>query len=217
MMEGLVGEAGNFRNANVGVYAGERLIHIGTPAKYVPDLIAKLMTWLKETKLHPLVKNCIFQYEFEFIHPFSDGNGRMGRLWQSLILKKWKGIFAWLPVETLVYENQEEYYNVLGSADRDGDSTAFVEFMLRMIRDALREISESQNPDVVVNVAANVVANEDKVIDLLRQDGRLTAKVLASLLKLTQRQVQRILAVLKEDNKIIRHGASKNGYWEVLD
>ena len=219
MMEGLVEEAGRFRSGNVGVYAGDQLIHAGTPARYVPDLMAQLMTWLKESKYHPLVKCCIFHYEFEFIHPFEDGNGRTGRLWQSLILQKWNELFAWLPVETLVHENQEEYYRVLQAADNAGDSTEFVEFMLGMIRDALKELIENQNQvgnqHVAVNVVRNVVTNEDKVLALLRQDGRLTAKVLASSLGLTQRQVQRILANLKEEKKIIRHGASKNGYWEV--
>ena len=221
MMEGLTKEAGVFRSGNVGVFAGDQLVHAGTPAKYVPELMAQLMTWLKESKYHPLVKSCIFHYEFEFIHPFADGNGRTGRLWQSLILQKWNDIFAWLPVETLVHENQEEYYRVLQKADRVGDSTEFVEFMLGMIRDALKEVRNNQIAEgvqnVVVNVARNVVTNEDKVLALLRQDGKLTAKVLASSLGLTQRQVQRILANLKEEKKIIRHGASKNGYWEVTD
>lgn len=213
LMDGLVKEAGNFRSGNVGVYAGDQLIHVGTPAKYVPDLMAQLMTWLKKSKLHPLVKSCIFHYEFEFIHPFADGNGRTGRLWQSLILQNWKDIFALLPVETLVHEHQEEYYDVLRRADSAGDSTGFVEFMLRMIRDALREVSESQNRDVAVNV----VTNEDKILALLRQDGKLTANALASSLGLAQRQVQRILANLKKAKRIVRHGASKNGYWEVTE
>ena len=137
-----------------------------------------------------------------------------------------------MPVETLVHEHQEEYYRVLQRSDQKGDSTEFVEFMLGMIRDALKELSENQNrgktaTDVVVNVARNVVVNvvrndavnvavnEDKVLALLAQDGRLTAKVLASTLRVTQRQIQRILAKLKQEQKIIRHGASKNGYWEV--
>ena len=168
MMNGLVKEAGVFRSGNVGVYAGTELIHAGTPAKYVPDLMQQLFTWLKESKYHPLVKSCIFHYEFEFIHPFQDGNGRMGRLWQSLILQKWKYIFTWLPVETLVYENQEEYYKVLQSADNKGDSTEFVEFMLGMLRDALREISTTQNEnDVVTNVVINVVTNEGNAAILL--------------------------------------------------
>ena len=218
MMNGLVKEAGVFRSGNVGVYAGTELIHAGTPAKYVPDLMQQLFTWLKESKYHPLVKSCIFHYEFEFIHPFQDGNGRMGRLWQSLILQKWKDIFTWLPVETLVYENQEEYYKVLQSADNKGDSTEFVEFMLGMIRDALREISTTQNEnDVVTNVVINVVTNEDKVLSILKQDGKMSATMLANSIGITQRQAQRILSKLKDEGKILRHGANKNGYWEVID
>ena len=224
MMEGLVKEAGMFRSGNVGVYDGDRLIHAGTPSRYVPELVAQLMAWLKKSKYHPLVKSCIFHYEFEFIHPFADGNGRIGRLWQSLILQKWNDIFTWLPVETLVHENQEEYYRVLKLADNAADSTEFVAFMLGMIRDALKGLSENQlrenqnrdgGQNVAINVAVNVVTNEDKVIALLRQDGRLTARILASSLGLTQRQVQRIIAKLKKEGKVVRHGASKNGYWVV--
>lgn len=218
MMEGLVKEAGTFRSGNVGVYAGTKLIHAGTPAKHVPDLMKQLFEWLKESKYHPLVKSCIFHYEFEFIHPFQDGNGRTGRLWQSLILQKWKEIFAWLPVETLIHENQEEYYNVLQVADNSGESTVFVEFMLKMICDALREISETQNEkNVVTNVARNVVTNEEKVLSLLRQDGSMSAKQLAISIGIAQRQAQRILSKLKESGMIIRHGATKNGYWEVVE
>ena len=218
LMDGLVKEAGTFRSGNVGVYAGTELIHAGAPSKYVPDLIRQLFSRLKESKFHPLVKSCIFHYEFEFIHPFQDGNGRMGRLWQSLILQKWKDIFAWLPVETLVYENQQAYYNVLGHADDQGDSTEFVEFMLGMIRDALQEISKVQNEhNVVINVAKNVVTNEDKVISLLKQDNSLSANMLADSLGITQRQAQRILSKLKDEGKLLRHGANKNGYWEVIN
>lgn len=214
MMGGLVREAGTFRSGNVGVYAGTELIHAGTPAKYVPDLMAQLFRWLKQSNYHPLVKSCIFHYEFEFIHPFTDGNGRMGRLWQSLILQKWKKIFAWIPVETLVYENQDEYYQILQQADRVGDSTKFVEFMLEMIRNALREISNATN--VATNVVTNVVTNEEKILTLLKQDASMSASMLSVAVGITPRQAQRILARLKEKGKIIRHGATKNGYWEVL-
>ena len=218
MMEGLVKEAGSFRRGNVGVYAGTDLIHVGTLAKYVPDLMNQLFTWLKQSKYHPLVKSCVFHYEFEFIHPFADGNGRIGRLWQSLILQNWKEVFAWIPVETLVYENQEEYYKVLQKADNVGDSTEFVEFMLGMIRNALKEISETQNrTNVATNVGINAVTNEGKIIALLRQDGNMSANMLSVSVGVTERQVQRILAKLKAEGKIIRHGANKNGYWEVID
>lgn len=221
MMAGLVKEAGVFRSGNVGVFAGTQLIHTGSPANYVPELMNQLFDWLKKTKYHPLVKSCIFHYEFVFIHPFADGNGRTVRLWQTLILSKWKEFFAWLPVETLVHENQDEYYEAIQLSNNAGESTVFVEFMLRMIRDALKELVDNQNSksgvseNVVRNVGRNVVTNEDKLLELLRQDGHLTAKVLASSLGLTERQVQRMLAGLKKAGKVVRHGATKNGYWEV--
>ena len=104
MMDGLVKEAGVFRSKGAGVYAGSQLIHAGTPANYVPDLISQLFNWLKKSKLHPLIKGCIFHYEFEFIHPFADGNGRTGRLWHTLILSKWQEFFLWIPIETIIHE-----------------------------------------------------------------------------------------------------------------
>ena len=222
MMEGLVKEAGRFRSGNVGVYAGNQLIHAGSPANYVPDLMKQLFDWMKKSKLHPLIKSCIFHYEFEFIHPFADGNGRTGRLWQSLILQRWKDFFAWMPIETLIYAKQEGYYKALNASNTAGESTVFVTFMLEVIRDALKDVVDSQNkqPNVGINVGTNVGinvgTNEEKVLALLRQDSKLTAKTLASTLGLTDRQVERILSKLKADGKIIRHGASKNGYWEVL-
>ena len=218
MMGGLIKEAGRFRSGNVGVYAGKQLIHAGTPANYVPDLMKQLFDWIKRSKLHSLVKSCIFHYEFEFIHPFSDGNGRMGRLWQSLILQKWKDFFAWMPIESLIYEKQEGYYKALNSSNTAGDSAVFVTFMLELIRDALKNVIESQSnsPDVGINVGANVGTNEEKILILLKQDNRLTAQILASTLGITDRQVERIIAKLKSEGKLLRHGASKNGYWEVV-
>ena len=218
MMEGLVKEAGRFRSGNVGVYAGKQLIHAGSPANYVPDLMKQLFDWMKKSKLHPLVKSCIFHYEFEFIHPFADGNGRTGRLWQSLILQKWKDFFAWMPMESLIYEKQEGYYKALNTSNAAGESTIFVTFMLEVIRDVLHDVVESQNKphDVGTNVGINVGTNEDKVLAFLKQDSKLTAKTLALALGLTDRQVERILSKLKTEGKIVRHGATKNGYWEVL-
>ena len=200
-----------------------RIMMDGTPANYVPELISQLFTWMKQSKMHPLVKSCIFHYEFEFIHPFADGNGRMGRLWQSLILQKWRPFFAWLPIETLIHENQDGYYGALNVSNVGGESTAFVTFMLRIIRDALDEIIESQdanrndNRHVGTNVGINVGTNEEKVLLLLKQDGNLTARTLAGTLGLTQRQIERILAALKKSGRLIRHGASKNGFWEVIE
>ena len=109
MMRGLVEEAGCLRTSNVGVYAQDRLVHMAPPAERVGDLMRQLFRWLRTSRLHPLVKSCIFHYELEFIHPFADGNGRMGRLWHCLILQRWQPFFAYLPIETLIHEKQEGY------------------------------------------------------------------------------------------------------------
>ena len=143
LMAGLTEEAGRFRSGGVGVFAEDRLVHMAPLAGVVPELMQDLTRWVKESDAHPLIKSCVFHYEFEFIHPFSDGNGRMGRMWQTLLLSRWKPIFAWLPVETLIRERQQGYYDALGVSDKAADSSAFIEFMLRAIRDALSEISQT--------------------------------------------------------------------------
>lgn len=140
LMLDLVKEAGNFRSGGVGIFAGDRVVHVAPPANRVPDLIRNLVAWYQASQVHPLIKSCVFHYEFEFIHPFSDGNGRMGRMWHTLLLSQWKEVFAWVPVETLVKERQSEYYEALGKADHDADSTVFIEFMMKIMKDALAEI-----------------------------------------------------------------------------
>ena len=143
MMDGLVKENGRFRSGGVGVFEGERLIHAAPPANYVPGLIADLFEWYRQSKLHILIKSCIFHYEFEFIHPFADGNGRMGRMWHTLMLSKWNEMFAWLPVEELIQERQQEYYDALAAADSEADCTGFVEFMMNIIFEALSGLDKT--------------------------------------------------------------------------
>lgn len=139
MMAGLISENGKFRTSGVGVFAGDQVIHMAPPAKLVPGEIQNLITWYRNSKVHPLIKSAIFHYEFEFIHPFADGNGRMGRLWHSLLLGNWNEIFFWLPIEELIRSRQEEYYQALGKSDKLGESSPFVEFMLEVILDTLKE------------------------------------------------------------------------------
>ena len=118
-------------------------IPLAPPADRVPSLIADLLNWVKKTKVHPLIRSCVFHYEFEFIHPFADGNGRMGRMWQTLLLMQWKPIFAWIPVETIVNEHQQQYYDAIAKSDQEANCTPFITFMLLCLKLALQEMAES--------------------------------------------------------------------------
>lgn len=139
MMEGLIRENGSFRSGGVGVFEGDAVIHMAPPAERVPGEIQDLFDWYKTSEMHPLIKSAVFHYEFEFIHPFADGNGRMGRMWHSLLLGKWNDLFYWLPIEELIRSRQQEYYDALGKSDKEADSSAFAELMLDIILDTLKE------------------------------------------------------------------------------
>ena len=208
MMGGLVKEAGVFRSKGVGVYAGEQLIHAGTPANYVPSLIGQLFDWLKKANLHPLIKSCIFHYEFEFIHPFVDGNGRLGRLWHTLILAKWQEFFLWIPIETIIHKRQDDYYKALNASNTVSESTIFVQFMLLLIRDLLKELSH------------NGVMNKEKTLDeklfgLLKENGKQSAAELAEIVGSSPRTVQRALKRLMDDGKIEHVGSNRFGHYVI--
>lgn len=163
MMNGLVPENGRFRSGGVGVFDGEVLIHMAPPAKFVPEHIHNLFAWYQQSELHPLIKSAVFHYEFEFIHPFADGNGRMGRMWHSLLLGRWKELFFWLPMEELIRSRQKEYYAALGAADAQADSAGFVELMLAIIRDSLTEITAvRRGTDQVTDQVSDQVTDQDK-------------------------------------------------------
>lgn len=115
--------------------------HMTDKITFVPEHINNLFAWYQQSELHPLIKSAIFHYEFEFIHPFADGNGRIGRMWHSLLLGKWKELFFWLPIEDLIQLRQKEYYDALGMADKQADSAGFVELMLEIIMDSLKEVT----------------------------------------------------------------------------
>ncbi|MDY2946152.1 MAG: Fic family protein [Lachnospiraceae bacterium] len=154
MMEGLIPENGKFRSGGVGIFDGDVVVHMAPPARLVPGEIEDLFAWYRSSEIHPLIRSAIFHYEFEFIHPFADGNGRMGRMWHSLLLGKWNELFYWLPIEELIRSRQQEYYDALGKSDREADSNAFVELMLEIILDTLKETSvvgnaESDEPNML--------------------------------------------------------------------
>ena len=148
LMVGLIDEIGVYRSAGVGVMAGEEVIHMGPPSGRVPILMARLLRWLASTEAHPLIASSVFHYEFEYIHPFADGNVRMGRLWQSLILARWNPLFADLPVESLVHAHQDAYYDALRESTKQTDSAPFIALILRMIEAALRTATPQVSPRV---------------------------------------------------------------------
>lgn len=141
MMNGLVKEAGRLRSGQVGVYNQDgKVVHLAPPADFVPQQLGQLFDWVKNSNSNMLIKSSVFHYEFEFIHPFNDGNGRTGRLWQTALLASWKPIFAWIPIESIIKDNQEDYYNAITLSTSQGKSNIFIEFMLDVINKAIKDI-----------------------------------------------------------------------------
>ena len=178
MMEGLIPENGKFRSGGVGVFDGDVVVHMAPPARLVPGEIQDLFDWYKSSEIHPLIRSAIFHYEFEFIHPFADGNGRMGRMWHSLLLGKWNEIFYWLPIEELIRSRQQEYYNALGKSDRESDSSAFVELMLEIILDTLKETTVVGNTDETVKKTNPSV---QKLLDVLGDEELSATQIMERL------------------------------------
>lgn len=215
MMQDLVSNNGKYRNEGVGIFDGNQVVHLAPPADRVPLLMADLFNWLKTSDVHPLIKSCVFHYEFEFIHPFQDGNGRMGRLWQTVILKEWKEVFAWIPVETLIKENQSEYYNALNSSDKEADSSSFIEFMLSLLLKTIEEIIETEKK-VTVKVSVKVTVNQQKILDEIKENPFVTQEELAQIIGLSRKSIIQNMKKLQENGLLKRVGADKNGRWEVV-
>ena len=234
MMKDLVRNAGHYRQEGVGVFDGNgNCLHMAPPAGRVPMLMGDLFQWVKTCKTHPLIYSCVFHYEFEFIHPFVDGNGRMGRFWQTMLLSRWKGIFAWLPVETIVKEHQQEYYSVIAQCDAAGESSLFVEFMLGCLLDAMENYEETNDGeatelhDKVPNKIPNKVPNKLKkkfpdILDAtwdvfmqLNATNAATAEEIGAVLGISSRMVRKHIATLREAGLIVRMGSNKTGYWKV--
>ena len=226
LMAGLIDAPGRFRSGGVGIYRGDQLVHMAPPAARVPGLVDDLLAWLDASTWHPLLVSCVAHYELEFIHPFADGNGRLGRLWQTLILSRWNPLLAWLPIEEVIRSRQQGYYESLGQADQLGDLEPFVAYQLEAIHDALRselgselcsEMSSEKGSELAAAIRATPGAAIDAVIlrDLATEP-TLSARRLAERLQLSQRAVEKHLAALQQKGRLLRHGSPRAGHWQVL-
>jgi Fic family protein len=202
LMSEILTTAGNFRTINVRV--GE---HIAPQANMVNDLMIQLFTWLKNSDEHILLKSCIFHYEFEFIHPFSDGNGRIGRLWQSVILNNYNPLFSLLPIESIVRDYQEDYYKALENSSNIGESTPFIEFMLEMI---LKSIKTTLKSDQQSNLKS-----DQKILSLISENNNITIKELCEIISMSESGVKKVIKKLKDENRLIRVGSLKSGHWKI--
>ena len=210
MMKGLQTDAGRIRNVRVGVFAGKKLIHSAPPPELVPGLITDLLSWLESSEDHPLIKSCVFHYEFERIHPFSDGNGRTGRLWHTLILSKWHEEFSWIPIETVVRRRQDEYYAALAKSNEKGNSGPFIDFMLESILMAVNSMIAPHATD-----APGLSDTEARILGMIRIGTFGNVENASETLGVSERTVLRALDSLREKGLIIREGSRKSGAWRA--
>ncbi|MGR6981093.1 Fic family protein [Testudinibacter sp. P27/CKL/0425] len=187
LTQGLVSQAGVFREKDVGIFDGQgNVLHLGARPEFVPRLVQQLFDWAKTDDTPDLIKSAVLHYEIEMIHPFADGNGRMGRLWQSVLLSRWNPLFAWLPVETIVYQHQQDYYAVLRQADKSGRSTVFIEFMLDRILETLEQYS-------LTEMSEKVSDKMSELSETARAMYRILATHLANHTRLSGGEAQQLL------------------------
>lgn len=214
MTKDTVEESGVFRSRGVGVFAGDIPIHVAPPAEQVPKLVKQLLEWVKNSDLPQIIKSCIFHYEFEFIHPFADGNGRMGRMWQTLLLYQENPVFGWLPVETIIAKRQEEYYMAIQHSTKENDSAIFAEFMLTALAEAVAEFKNNQG--VIGRPLGAPLSNaEQAVLKVITSKPHATYQEIADKIGKTPKTVQRATASLKDHGLVSRVGSDKTGYWKL--
>ena len=209
MTKDLVEESGCFRSGPVGVVDKYgNVLHFGTLPAYVPNLVYELFDWVQNSNIHMLIKSCVFHYEFELIHPFADGNGRIGRLWHTLLLSNWKPLFAWLPVESIIHDRQDEYYRAINKSNAEGESTVFIEFMLSAIKAALVEAVET------TDATQNMTDNElrlFKIEQYLQKNQYITNAIVQQMFRVSTATANRILAKAVDDGCLQKVRIGK--YW----
>lgn len=211
MTRGLVEESGMFRTGSVGVVDQEgHVLHFGTLPQYVPDLVMELLDWTKHSDLHMLVRSCVFHYELELIHPFADGNGRVGRLWHTLLLSKWNPVFAWLPVESIIHDHQQEYYDAINASNNTGESTIFIEFMLSAIKASLVDAINTSNVISDGKVDKKTLRWR-KIEQFLQTHEYIMNADVRKLCGVSAATATRILSELVKNKKLLRQ--HKDGSW----
>lgn len=233
LMLGLLDSAGHFRSSNVGVMSGRQVIHMAPPASQVLRLMEDLFSWVGKTDFHPLIASSVFHYEFEFIHPFADGKGRMGRLWQNVILADWNPLFANLPIESMVYRYQQEYYQAIQATTGATDAAPFVEFMLGTISKTFSQLIQESELGIGVGKSdENSVKSGDyaylagtaspklsetqlTIIELMQQEPEITIQVLAGLVGISTTAIENHIRKLRQLGLVARVGGRKQGHWQV--
>lgn len=207
MTRELVEESGCFRSRPVGVVDKQgNILHFGTLPDYVPELVTELLDWVRDSDFHMLIKSCVFHYELELIHPFADGNGRIGRLWHTLLLTQWKPMFTWLPVESMIHDRQDEYYQAINRSNNEAESTAFIEFMLSAIKEVLIETAQAGNVE-------NLSTEEQRwqqIEYFLKTNGTIANADVRKMFGVSSATANRVLAKLTNDGKLqkVRIGKS---------
>lgn len=217
MTRNLIDESGMFRTRPVGVVDQTgQVLHFGTLPQYVPDLIMQLLDWTQHSDLHMLIRSCVFHYEFELIHPFSDGNGRVGRLWHTLLLSKWNPAFAWLPVESIIHDRQEAYYDAINRSNDACESTVFIEFMLSAIKTSLMDVVKmgDEMSDEMSDVNENKYMQRWKRIETyLEQHEYIMNADVRALCGVSSSTANRILSALVKEKKLTRYKIGRHwGY-----
>lgn len=211
MTRGLVDESGMFRTRPVGIVDNEgHILHFGTLPQYVPDLVMELLDWVKNSDIHILIRSCVFHYELELIHPFADGNGRIGRLWHTLLLSKWNPVFAWLPVESIIHDRQQEYYKAINASNEAGESTVFIEFMLSAIKASLIEAIRTSD-EMSDEKMDKATLRWNKIEAYLKSHDYIMNADVRKLCGVSAATANRILAALVAKNQLEKY--RMRGHW----
>lgn len=206
-----VQDSGKFRNHGEAVYDGDKMIFMAPPENMVSPLMEQLFEWMNKAKekVNPLILSSVFHYEFVFIHPFTDGNGRMARLWQTAILSKWEKVFEYIPIENLIRENQNEYYQVIDNCNKVGNSNEFIEFMLKMISKTIEDLIHTTTQEITQETT------QEKIVSLIKQQPNITQEELAIQMGMTRDGIAYHIKSLKENGIIERIGSTKKGTWKI--